>query len=78
MDFFRGFIKGFKEFSELIANTFNFLILSVVYFIGIGMTSIFAKLFGKHFLKMKKPNSESYWEEREPISKNIEDYYNQF
>jgi Na+-driven multidrug efflux pump len=34
----------------------NFILLSIVYFLGIGLTSIFAKIFGKSFLQNKNNN----------------------
>ena len=51
--FFNGFKKGMKCFSDNISTVINFLLLSIVYFIGIGLTSITAKIFGKHFLDTK-------------------------
>ncbi|MCX6709904.1 MAG: hypothetical protein NTV63_03040 [Candidatus Woesearchaeota archaeon] len=78
IDFFRGFIKGFKRVGENAAVFINSIILSVVYFLGIGLTAIFAKAFRKHFIKVKKPNSATYWEEREKVSGKIEDYFDQF
>ena len=50
---FNGFKKGMKCFSDNISTVINFLLLSIVYFIGIGLTSITAKLFSKHFLDTK-------------------------
>ena len=50
---FNGFKKGMKCFSDNISTVINFLLLSIVYFIGIGLTSITAKIFGKHFLDTK-------------------------
>jgi len=76
--FARGFRKGFKDFSDLIANIVNFVLLSVVYFIGVGITSIIAKLFKKGFLNLKKENKKSYWTNNEVKKGEIEDYYRQF
>ena len=45
----------------IIANSFIFLI---VYIIGVGITSIVAKIFGKSFLDMKlSKKKKSYWSE---------------
>jgi cytochrome c biogenesis protein CcdA len=42
-----------KEKLSLIA---NFILLSIAYLLGIGLTSIFAKIFGKSFLQNKNNN----------------------
>jgi hypothetical protein len=36
----------------------NFILLSIVYFFGIGLTAFFAKIFGKSFLFEKNTNSK--------------------
>ena len=38
---------------------FNFLVLHVVYFVGIGVTAVFAKIVKKNFLQ-KKYNQSSW------------------
>ena len=75
--FFRGFAAGFKQFSHHITNVINFVLLAIVYFIGIGPVSIIAKLFKKHFLTLKS-EKPSYWSEHKKVSKNIDDYYRTF
>jgi len=77
--FFKGFKKGFKDFGMNIANIINSLLLLIVYIIGVGLTSIVAKLVGKHFLEDKKPsNKKSYWKELGLKKKPTEEYYRQF
>ena len=51
--FFIGFGNGFKEFGSYITNFINFILLSIVYFTVIGLTSIIGKLFRKRFLPIK-------------------------
>ena len=77
--FFKGFKEGFREFGNVIINIINFVLLFFVYFIGVGLTSIIAKITGKHFLKLKsKNNVDSYWC-RENIPKNEKgEFYRQF
>jgi hypothetical protein len=66
-------------FSEKIKNAVNFIVLSVVYFLGVGLTSIFAKIAGKHFLGLKKADkSASYWKKRDLNSEKEGDFLNQF
>ncbi len=77
--FFSGFKNGFLDFSELIARIVNSLLLSLVYFIGVGLTSIFAKIARKHFLEtnsFKKKNT--YWSDLDLKKRDIEEYYRQF
>ena len=75
--FFKGFQKGVKGFSDNISTIINFVLLSMVYLIGVGLTSITAKIFGKHFLDMKK-KKDSYWHDLNLKNKKIEEYYRQF
>ena len=75
--FFNGFQKGIKCFSDNISTIINFLLLSIVYLIGVGLTSITAKIFGKHFLDMKKKKN-SYWSDLNLKKKPDDGYYRQF
>ena len=50
--FFKGFKKGMRNFGYNIALIINTLLLSLVYVVGVGFTSVIAKLFRKHFLKI--------------------------
>ena len=68
--FFKGFQKGIKKFSDNISTIINFLLLSIVYLIGVGLTSITAKIFGKHFLDTKK-KKDSYWHNLKLKNKDI-------
>lgn len=70
---------GFLFVSGKIRDAVNFIILSVVYFLGIGLTSLFAKMIRKHFLELKKGSkSQSYWKKRNLTSEKEEDFLNQF
>lgn len=77
--FFNGFRKGSKNFSYNITVIVNSILLFFVYLIGVGFTSLFAKLFGKHFLDMKlSKKRETYWSDLNLKKKPIEEYYRQF
>ena len=76
--FLKGFGEGFKEFSNLIVLAVNAVLLSIVYFIGVGLTSIFAKIVGKSFLDIKKTKKETYWEDLNLKKEPIDKYYRQF
>jgi hypothetical protein len=75
--FFKGFLEGFKEFSLTIASITNFILLFITYFIGIGLTSIFMKIFGKKFLDLNL-KKDSYWLDKKIGQESRESYYNQF
>ena len=79
MDFFNDILKGQKMFGEDISQIVNFLLLTITYFLGVGLTSVLAKIFGKHFLKLKIDEEEdSYWTELNLTKKPIGEYYRQF
>jgi|WetSurMetagenome_2_1015567.scaffolds.fasta_scaffold1883665_1 hypothetical protein len=78
--FFKGFYKGMKKFGANIVSITNFIILVPVYLIGVGISSIIAKITGKKFLNMKKfdKKAKSYWVEKQRKKQDLEDSYNQF
>lgn len=74
--FFVGFMQGFRNFSNTVTDIINFILLLIVYIIGIGMVSIISKLFNKHFLDLK--NKGSSWVIRKLKKNPMEDYYRTF
>ena len=83
MNLLAGFLKGFRrgmgDFSLNISALVNAALLSVVYAVGVGLTSVFARLVGKRFLELK-PSSEaaSYWSDLDLGGKPLEGHYRQF
>ncbi len=75
--FLIGFREGMKDFGQVIALIINSVLLTIVYFIGVGFTAVFAKLFRKHFLDMKL-SKKTYWSDLNLKKKPIEEYYRQF
>ena len=74
-----NFIKSILEpVSKLISGIVNFVLLSMVYFVGIGIVSISAKIFGKHFLQLKRQNKQSNWHEHKLTKQPLEQYYRTF
>ena len=72
-------IKIFLEHvAKIISNAVNFILLFAVYFIGIGIVSISMKIFGKHFLDIKKKNKKSNWYEHIVTRQPLENYYRTF
>jgi len=76
-EIFDEFMEGSKMFGELISAIVNLLLLSIVYFIGVGLTSIFAMVFGKKFID-DKATKDSYWEELNLTTQSFKEYYRQF
>lgn len=81
--FLKGFVSGFKrgqkKFGDSIAAIVNTVLLTVVYVIGVGFTTLFAKIARKEFLEMKTSEStKSYWTELNLGTRKKEDYYRQF
>lgn len=77
-EFFRDVKKGQRTFGEDMQYIINFIMLTFVYFVGVGITSIFAKIFNKQFLDMEFSKQEkTYWKDYGKKGK-IEDYYKQF
>lgn len=75
--FLKGFGKGMGNFGENISLIINVILLTFVYLIGVGLTSIVAKIFRKHFLETKL-SKESYWSDLNLKKKPTKDYYRQF
>lgn len=76
--FFIGFRKGMENFGHNIGLIVNTALLAFVYLMGVGLTSIFAKLFRKHFLETKLLNNDTYWSDLNLKKKPIKEYYRQF
>ena len=72
-------IKSILEpLSKIMSSIVNFVLLSIVYFVGIRIVSVSAKLFRKHFLELKKQNKKSNWNEHRLEKEPLEKYYRMF
>jgi large-conductance mechanosensitive channel len=67
-----------EPITKIISNIVNFVLLALVYFIAIGIVSVSMKLFGKHFLELKKQNKKSNWHEHKVTKDPLEKYYRTF
>jgi large-conductance mechanosensitive channel len=77
--FLSGFRRGFSDFGELVTDVVNFVLLSFVYFIGVGLTALFAKASGKHFLSLGKDRKKAtYWHEERIGTRQQDSYFRQF
>jgi len=68
----RSFFEGFKEFGSNITIIINSILLFIVYILGIGITALIARLFGKKFLK------SGGWHKLHLTTKKVDDYFDQF
>ena len=76
---FKGFRKGQKLFGDTMLALPISIVLTFVYIVGVGLTSIIAKMFGKHFLDTKLDSRRrTYWEDLDLTTKKKEAYYRQF
>ena len=73
----RDFYAGFREYGHDVASIVNFILLLLVYIVGVGPVSIIAKIFKKHFLDLKFKHSNSKWVARKPVE-SIDEHYRQF
>jgi hypothetical protein len=77
-EFFAGFKTGMKEFGTNIGVIVNSILLLFVYLIGVGLTSLVAKLSGKRFLELKPGRKKSYWTKLDMKAGKLEDHYRQY
>jgi len=77
-EFVSGFRSGFHAFGNGVAMVVNTILLGAVYFLAVGLTSLFARLMKKEFLDVSMPDRKSYWEELNLEKSDDEDYYRQF
>ena len=69
---FKILILPFRIIQKIFSIIINFILLSIVYFIGIGLTSIIIKsIFKKHFLNIEGNNN---WISIKNETKKLDDY----
>lgn len=73
----KNFYYGMKQFGENIALIINSILLFIVYFIGVGITKIFALLAGNKRIKVLLRAKESYWTPYK-MGESFDSYYRQF
>ncbi|MEK6939951.1 MAG: hypothetical protein AABX31_04440 [Nanoarchaeota archaeon] len=68
-----------KQCGEKITVFVNTMLLLLVYFIGVGLTSLLARLLKKSFLELKpSKKTSSYWIDLNLQKQEREKYYKQF
>jgi len=77
--FLKIYFSGMRKFGLNITILINSLLLLFVYLVGIGITSIIAKLFNKSFLDIRiKKFKKSYWTKLDLGNENEKDHYKQY
>lgn len=76
--FIKGVVDGFRDFPLFINQIFNSILLTFLYFLGVGPISLLMKLKKKKMLMTNKENKESYWLDYNLGKQNEENYYRQF
>lgn len=74
-----GFLEGMHAFSINIATIVNTALLLIVYILGVGLTAVVSRLFGKRFLETSlDKNAKTYWQELDLKKEPVESYFRQF
>lgn len=77
--FLKGIKEGFKDLPLAINNIINTILLTILYFIGIGPIAIVMKLGKKRLLlTYKEKEKNSYWLDYNLTKEKEENYYRQF
>ena len=76
---FSAFKKGISRFGQNISTLVNFLLLSLVYLLGVGFTFILSRLLKKEFLDTKlSKDKKTYWSKLDLKKESIEKHMRQF
>jgi hypothetical protein len=73
-----GIKKGMTGFGHKVSHTVNFILLSVLYFTGVGLVAVASKAAGKKFLDMRYNEGQTYYKPVEKGGGKVEDYLRQF
>jgi len=76
--FLDGFAKGFGTIGKTVAEIINFVLLCIIYFVGIGLAYLFTKISGTTLIYLDKKNTKSYYKTQKIGKENIEEYYKQY
>ena len=71
-----GLKSGFNRIPHLITDILNFVMLAIVYIIGVGPVSVISKINSKHYLDLK--SSGSTWIKKEQKKPKLEEFYRAF
>jgi len=77
-DFFIAVKDGLMAVSKFITSVVNFILLIPLFFIGVVLTSLLSKVFGKRYLALTLRKRKSYWVKKNLSTQKLEKYYRMF
>ena len=79
IDFFKGVKQGMQNFGHAIGSIINTVSLTIVYFLGVGITSLFLKVMKKNFVHTKIDKlARTYWKDLNIGDEPSDDYFKQY
>lgn len=75
---FKEILNLFGFFGKFVSSIVNFILLFIVYFVGVGLSALFVRILNKKILDLKKENKKSYWGEKIVEDKKFDDHFRQF
>lgn len=76
---FKGIHEGMGRFGKLVSCIINIFLLLIVFVFGVGLVSVFSRIFGKKYLEVNlDKNSKTYWQDSIVGKRKKEDYYKPF
>ena len=76
--FFGGVGAGMKLFGTCMSTVVNTVLMSIVYFFGVGLSALFARIGRKELLATEVGKQKTYWQSLRLRKKKTDDYYRQF
>ena len=77
--FFGKIFGAIKFFGEKVATAVNYILLTIVYVLGISVTWLIAKVLRKRFLELKPSRyKKSYWSDVEQVDYTKKENYRSF
>ncbi len=76
--FLKTLLDYWKLFAKKLAAVQTVLILSIIYFLGVGIVALFLKLFRKDLLSKRLLNCPTFWVDKEKEKLTIERARQQF
>jgi hypothetical protein len=79
--FGEGFVDRSQRLGRWVQRGVLAVLLFVLYYVGFGITRVFATVFGRRYLKLldgPKPDQDSYWLEAEGYGPSADELHVQF
>lgn len=77
MELIKGFKDGFKRYNTVMYSIINFVLVSIIYFFGVGLSKLIVKLL-KIKLLNQDTNKNSSWEKISYEFETEDDFFNQY